>query len=241
PLRRHAARSRLAAVRLRPELWPGGISAHAGHAQGPWLGTGALHPARRPPDVAGDRGGAGPGRQRVVSRPVPAIRGLSRWRESGGQLRDAAGLAGDRLRGQERSVCGDEGAGVNTKLWVRWFSAVSLILVLWGVAFALFGLGILPVERKVLLEWESAIYGAIMMGWGTTLFFVGRIALRRRDAELTRPLLAGIAVWLVVEAAFSAYYGVWFNVGVDAGVLVLFSVPLIVSMRAANGKQGSAR
>src|SRR6185369_13667370 len=151
PLRRHAARSRLAAVRLRPELWPGGISAHAGHAQGPWLVAGALHPARRPPDVAGDRGRAGPGRQRVVSRPVPAIRGLSRWRESGGQLRDAAGLARDRLRGQERPLCGDEGAGgVNTKLWVRWFSAVSLILVLWGVAFALFGLGILPVERKVL-------------------------------------------------------------------------------------------
>ena len=129
---------------------------------------------------------------------------------------------------------------MSSQRMVSWLSAVSLILVVWGVVFAVFGLGILPVGRGVLLAWESAIYGAIMIGWGTTLFFVGRVALRRDDPELTRPLLAGIAAWLVVEAAFSARYGVWFNVGVDAGVLVLFSVPLIASMRAAN-RNGGAR
>jgi len=44
-------------------------------------------------------------------------------------------------------------------------------------------------------------------------------------------LLYGLTVWLVVEALFSAYLGVWFNVGVDIGVLALFSVPLIKSIR----------
>ena len=102
-----------------------------------------------------------------------------------------------------------------------WFGAVSVILVAWGVVFALFGLGILPVDRRVLLAWESAIYGAIMIGWGTTLLLVGRVALRRNDPDLIKPLLLGIALWLVVEAAFSARLGVWFNVGVDVGVLVL--------------------
>jgi hypothetical protein len=113
-----------------------------------------------------------------------------------------------------------------------------MILVLWGVLFAFFGLGVLPVDRRMLLSWESAIYGAIMMGWGTTLFLVGRVALRRNDAELTKPLLVGIVVWLLVEALLSARLGVWFNVGVDVGVLLLFSVPLIASMRSANmGRQ----
>lgn len=115
-----------------------------------------------------------------------------------------------------------------------WFSIVSLILIMWGVLFAVFGLRILPVDRSVLLSWESAIYGAIMIGWGTTLFLVGKVALRRRDPELMRPLLTGIAVWLVIEAVFSARYRVWFNVGVDVGVLVLFSVPLIATMTAAS-------
>lgn len=122
-------------------------------------------------------------------------------------------------------------------LW--WYSTISVILMLWGLAFAFFGLGILPVDRRVLLSWESAIYGAIMIGWGTTLLLVGRVAFRRNDAELMKALLFGIAVWLVAEAAFSAHLGVWFNVGVDAGVLALFTVPLLLaSSRAARRAKG---
>ncbi len=122
---------------------------------------------------------------------------------------------------------------MSSRRWLWWFGVISIILVLWGVAFSFFGLGILPVDRRVLLSWESAIYGAIMIGWGTTLFLVGRVAFRRKDAELMKALLLGIAIWLIVEAAFSVRFGVWFNVGVDAGVLTLFAVPLVASIRAA--------
>jgi hypothetical protein len=121
---------------------------------------------------------------------------------------------------------------MHTKLLIAWFATVSVILVLAGIVFAFFGLGILPVERTVLLSWESAIYGAIMMGWGTTLVLVGRIAFRRNDAEILRSLLCGIAVWLIVEALFSAYLRVWFNVGVDIAVLSLFSIPLMKMLRS---------
>jgi hypothetical protein len=43
-----------------------------------------------------------------------------------------------------------------------------------------------------------------MMGWGTTLLLVVRIAFRWNDGEILRALLCGIAVWLIVEAPFSA-------------------------------------
>ena len=49
-------------------------------AEGARLVAGALHPARRPPDVAEHRRRPGPRRQRVVPRPVPALRRLSRRR-----------------------------------------------------------------------------------------------------------------------------------------------------------------
>jgi hypothetical protein len=114
---------------------------------------------------------------------------------------------------------------------VVWFSTLSIILILFGILYAFWGLGILPVDRDILLQWESALYGAIMMGWGTTLFFVGRLAFQRNDPDLMKALLYGLTVWLVVEALFSAYLGVWFNVAVDIGVLALFSVPLITSIR----------
>jgi hypothetical protein len=117
------------------------------------------------------------------------------------------------------------------RMIVVWFSTVSIILIIVGIVFAFFGLGILPVHRDVLLQWESAIYGALMMGWGTTLFLVGRLAFQRNDPAVMKALLCGLTVWLVVEALFSAYLGVWFNVGVDIAVLALFSIPLIMSIR----------
>jgi hypothetical protein len=116
---------------------------------------------------------------------------------------------------------------MNAKQTLAWFSVVSAILVLFGIVYAFFGLAILPVNRETLLPWESAIYGAIMMGWGTTLLLVGRLAFRRNDSDLMKALLYGLIVWLIVEAAFSAYLRVWFNVGVDVAVLALFSIPLL--------------
>jgi len=128
---------------------------------------------------------------------------------------------------------------MNLKQLLIWFSTVSTILVIVGVVFAFFGLRILPVERGTLLPWESAIYGAIMMGWGATLLLVGRIAFRRKDSELMKTLVCGLVVWLVVEGAFSIYFKVWFNVGVDVAVLALFSVPLLKAMALTKKQSGS--
>ena len=115
-----------------------------------------------------------------------------------------------------------------------WFRAVSIILVLFGLVYVVFGLRIfsyaLPlIPRDVLLPWESALYGAIMLGWGVTLLLVGRIAFGRRDRDLKRALVLGLAAWLAVEALASAWFGVWFNVGVDVVVFALFAVPLLRS------------
>jgi hypothetical protein len=116
---------------------------------------------------------------------------------------------------------------VGPKQLLTWFSVVSTILVLFGIVYALFGLAILPVDRETLSPWEGSIYGALMMGWGTTLLCVGRLAFRRNDPDLMKALLYGLIVWLVVEALASVYFRVWFNVGVDIAVLALFSAPLL--------------
>jgi hypothetical protein len=128
---------------------------------------------------------------------------------------------------------------MSPKILTAWFCVVSIILVLWGIIFAFFGLGILPITNKeILLAWGSAIYGAIMIGWGTSLVLIGRIAFRRNDAELMRIMLFGITLWLVVEASFSVYHAVWFNVGVDMAVMGLFGFPLVRGIRS-QGSEGA--
>jgi hypothetical protein len=57
-----------------------------------------------------------------------------------------------------------------------WFTIVCVIMVLFGIMYAVLGLGVLPVDGRVLASWSGAIYGAMMVSWGITLFFVGRTA-----------------------------------------------------------------
>ncbi len=133
---------------------------------------------------------------------------------------------------------------MSTRIPMLWFGLVACILVIAGLIFSFFGFDIFPagiLPRAVLLSWESAIYGAVLIGWGATLFFLGRLAFRRRDAELARILLLGIALWLVVEAAFSAYLGVLFNVGVDVAVLVLLGFPLLWGLRAFRAQDATKK
>jgi hypothetical protein len=120
---------------------------------------------------------------------------------------------------------------VNLNRLRLWFAVVCIIMVLAGLFFAFVGLAVLPVNRQVLSPWQNAVYGATFMGWGATLFFVGRLAFRRRDSELMKALLYGLFVWFPVESLFSAYFRVWFNVGVDVAVLAVLSLPLIIAIR----------
>jgi len=118
------------------------------------------------------------------------------------------------------------------RVFALWFRVVTIIMILFGLLYIFFGLRIFSdkvplISHDVLLPWESALYGAIMVGWGVTLLLVGRVAFRREDRELRRALLAGLAVWLALEAVASAWFGVWFNVGVDIAVLLLFGAPLL--------------
>lgn len=113
-----------------------------------------------------------------------------------------------------------------------WFKAVTIILIGFGVYYYLFGFTFFTdhvklIPRHVLIDWEAALYGAIMTGWGVTLLLLGRTAFKRDDKELKRILFIGLAVWLALEAAATIRLGVWFDAGVDVAVAGLFAVPLL--------------
>jgi hypothetical protein len=126
---------------------------------------------------------------------------------------------------------------MSTKMLTLWFSIVSVIGVLWGIVFAFYGLGVLPLfNTEVLIPWGNGVYGSTLIGLSTTFFFVGRHAFRKSDTDLMKTLLYGIFTWLVIEALFSLYYRVFLNVGVDIGVAILLSFPLIRGIRSLEKK-----
>lgn len=126
---------------------------------------------------------------------------------------------------------------MNSKNLIRWVSAIGIIGILFGIFYAFFGLDGLPVYQKLVpiaayTQWSNGLYGAVFIGFSVLLFFVGRHAIQNKDKSLMKALLYGIAAWLIVEAFFSLYYGVYFNVGVDILLAVVLGLPFILGMRA---------
>jgi hypothetical protein len=119
---------------------------------------------------------------------------------------------------------------MNQKNLVIWFSILGIIGTLFGIVYAFFGLGILPVSKEVLEPWGNGVYGATLIGLSVTIFFAGRHAFRENDSGLMKALLFGIFAWLIVEALFSIYYRVYFNIAVDVLLMVFFGFPLIKTL-----------
>lgn len=126
---------------------------------------------------------------------------------------------------------------MNSRNLITWVSAVGIVGVIFGVFYAFFGLNGLPVYQKfvpvsVYTPWSNGLYGAIFIGFCVLFFFAGRHALHKKDAALMKAMLYAIAAWLVVEASFSVYYGVYVNAGVDVLLTFVLGLPFVLSLRS---------
>lgn len=124
---------------------------------------------------------------------------------------------------------------------ITWISLAGVIGMIFGIFYAFFGLNGLPAYQKlvpatVYTPWSNGLYGAVFIGFSVLLFSVGRHALKTKDKYLMRALLYGIVAWMIVEASFSLYYGVYFNAGVDVFLTIFLCYPLAIGIRSKNHK-----
>ena len=121
---------------------------------------------------------------------------------------------------------------------IIWFTLAGIIGVLFGIFYAFFGLAGFPayhilIPKEVIIPWSNGLYGAVFIGFSVLLFLVGRHAFQKNDKGLMKALLLGIFAWLTVEALFSLYYQVFFNLGVDIMLMILLGFPLIKGLRTS--------
>jgi hypothetical protein len=124
----------------------------------------------------------------------------------------------------------------NSKMW---FTIAGIIGILFGIFYAFSGLEGFPaygalIPKEVIGPWSNGLYGSTFIGFSVLLLFVGRHAFQNKDKELMKALLYGIYAWLIVEALFSLYYKVYFNIGVDIAIAIFLGWPLIKGIYKSN-------
>lgn len=77
-----------------------------------------------------------------------------------------------------------------------------------------------------------AVIGALMLGWGTTLFLMVLGPFRRGSREAWQTLLISIVAWFVPDTAFSLWSGFWPNALLNLLTAMLFVIPLAATYRA---------
>ncbi len=120
---------------------------------------------------------------------------------------------------------------------IMWFTIAGIIGILFGVFYAFFGLVGFPaygelIPKEVIIPWSNGLYGSTFIGFSVLLLLVGRHAFQKNDKGLMKALLCGIYAWLIVEALFSLYYGVLFNIGVDVALAIFLGFPLLRGIKS---------
>lgn len=82
-----------------------------------------------------------------------------------------------------------------------------------------------------LRRWLYTVEGATMFGFGVLGLAVVRTAFRRRERWARDGLALAIVAWFVLDSAGSGVYGVWANVGLNAGIAAALLLPIAATWR----------
>jgi len=135
---------------------------------------------------------------------------------------------------------------MNFNFWQRWLLVVSIFLVGFGLALALFNQttffdflfnnqvnpvfwkDIPPNEGAFAFQrWAYGVLGATVAGWGIFLVFIANNPFRRKEPWAWTCLVVGVGLWYVVDTTLSLLSQVVFNALFNTALLVLLIPPLV--------------
>ena len=100
------------------------------------------------------------------------------------------------------------------------------------LAHALFGGDGLSPEARTTFRFGVGLLGATTAAFFVLVFLIVRHAFSRREPWSHRAVVAGVAVWFVLDSGFSLAVGAVFNVVlVNVPCLIILAIPLLATAR----------
>jgi hypothetical protein len=138
--------------------------------------------------------------------------------------------------------------------WQRWLLGVGILTAIFGVVMAvlngtpifdLFNRQIDPVfwgaeppsnSVAVFRQWVYGVWGATVAGLGVFVVFAAHYPFKRRETWARTCLIAGLAVWYILDTGISLQFQVYFNAAFNTLLLVAAALPIGFTWRAFSNK-----
>src|SRR5574341_1614676 len=127
--------------------------------------------------------------------------------------------------------------------WWRWLVVVTLGVLFFGISMVIapdftrefFGLLLFSSPDSIsafgapavaYITFVHGVLGAVMFGWGIALLLVLLGPFRHHSKHGWLTFVVSLLAWFVPDTALSLWSGFWQNAALNAGIAVLFAIPL---------------
>jgi hypothetical protein len=135
------------------------------------------------------------------------------------------------------------------RFWRYWLLAVSVFIIAFGtimavanstLLFAFFnsqidpvfwGSNPVPLPAQAFQAWVYGAWGATVMGWGITMFFLAHYPYKKQEKWAWQAVFVSVLSWYILDTGISWLFYVLINVFFNTAILILVLFPLIFTWK----------
>ena len=140
------------------------------------------------------------------------------------------------------------------KFWNYWLKVTMILVLLAGILLILLSatgrtefmdkeiyrtfLGVHKPGAGIqrMTNWMAGVTGAVMTGWGLSMFFLVSHAFKRREKWAWRSMFYPVLLWYLADSLVSAWFGAYFNVMANTVLFLQIMAPLLFLRQQFFGK-----
>jgi hypothetical protein len=84
-----------------------------------------------------------------------------------------------------------------------------------------------PAPAQAFHAWVYGAWGATVMGWGVTMFFIAYYPFKQPERWAWNAVIVSVLLWYLLDTGISWVFGVLINVLLNTTILILVIIPLI--------------